>query len=61
MVINMDNKLKLVVVLLYVGVFLIVLGLFIGILGALHDKRCYELPLNEFYKDKSCRVYRKDR
>nr|DAW20993.1 MAG TPA: Small hydrophobic protein [Caudoviricetes sp.] len=54
----MNNWLKLAVIMLYVGFFLIILSFFIGILDALHEKECYELPLNEFYNNISCKPYR---
>lgn len=54
----MNNWLKLAVIMLYVGFFLIILSFFIGILDALHEKECYELSLNEFYNNISCKPYR---
>lgn len=55
--INMNNWLKLAVIMLYVGFFNYI-EFFIGILDALHEKECYELPLNEFYNNISCKPYR---
>lgn len=54
----MNKILRIEYMLITVGLMMIMIGLFIIALNELDQERCYNLPLNEFYKDKSCLKYK---
>jgi len=39
------------------GICMIILGLILIVLDSSNQRRCYNLPLNEFYNDNSCVNY----
>lgn len=51
------DKRKLAYVIGGIGITMICIGILIQCIGELNQKRCYNLPLNKFYEDKSCMKY----
>lgn len=62
----MNKVLKIEYILSIIGLTMITIGLFMIIIDKLNmvivdkinQERCYNLPLNDFYKDKSCLKYK---
>ena len=57
-VLCMSKVFKIEYMLITVGLMMIMIGLFIILLNKLNQERCYNLPLNDFYKNKSCLKYK---
>lgn len=54
----MNKILRIEYILSIIGLAMIIIGLSIMILSEFNQERCYNLPLNEFYRDKSCLKYK---
>ncbi len=53
----MSKGLKIIYVLLTIAIVTGIICLCMIAIYKLNEERCYNLPLNEFYKDKSCLKY----
>lgn len=52
-----NNKRKLSYIIGGIGITMICIGIIIQCIDELNKRRCYNLPLNEFYEYKSCMKY----
>ena len=54
---EIDNK---VIILFSLGLFMIILGLFLEFIDMMIDHQCYQLEPNDFYQSTICERYWKD-
>lgn len=55
---EIDNK---VIILFSLGIFMIILGLFLEFIDMMIDHQCYQLEPNDFYSSTICEKYWKIR
>lgn len=53
----MSEKIKIMYMILALGILTIVFYAITVVADKINQHRCYNLPLNEFYEDKSCLKY----
>lgn len=54
---EIDNK---VIILFSLGIFMIILGLFLEFIDMMIDHQCYQLEPNDFYSSTICEKYWKE-
>lgn len=54
---EIDKRINIAFGILILGIFMIILGLFLEFIDMMIDHQCYQLELNDFYSSTICEKY----